>query len=409
MKKIIEILKNNPAYLALLKGKGEIITSHASDEAILIASAFFTSPRPILVVKENLYQAQLLYQELYPLLQNKVSFFACDESLRIEALASSQEMTGERINALASLIYQENGVVICHTHSLIRQVPSPQLFIQNTIELKVSQIIDPLKLREQLIHSGYQMIQRVDEPFYYSKRGGVIDVYSIQYDNPIRIEFFDDEIESIRFFDKDTQKSLESVQSVNILPATDLLYDINQVADVIDKIIELKDQTDAKEFQDNLEEEISIDIESLKGYGYSSRLYQYLNLFDSTTSLLSYFNNPLIITTHKQKLNQIFNQYVEETFFYNHELESIGKMVHGLTLFHNIQSLIKNVDIQFFDFRENEKQISFVTREIQLSLLNETQLIQQIKDYVVKNKVLMCLDNSHQIQMMVDLLENNHI
>lgn len=409
MKKIIEILKNNPAYLALLKGKGEIITSHASDEAILIASAFFTSPRPILVVKENLYQAQLLYQELYPLLQNKVSFFACDESLRIEALASSQEMTGERINALASLIYQENGVVICHTHSLIRQVPSPQLFIQNTIELKISQIIEPLKLREQLIHSGYQMIQRVDEPFYYSKRGGVIDVYSIQYDNPIRIEFFDDEIESIRFFDKDTQKSLESVQSVNILPATDLLYDINQVDDVIDKIIELKDQTDAKEFQDNLEEEISIDIESLKGYGYSSRLYQYLDLFDSTTSLLSYFNNPLIITTHKQKLNQIFNQYVEETFFYNHELESIGKMVHGLTLFHNIQTLIKTVDIQFFDFRENEKQISFATREIQLSLLNETQLIQQIKDYVIKNKVLMCLDNSHQIHMMVDLLENNHI
>lgn len=409
MKKIIEILKNNPAFLSLIEGKGEIITSHASDEAILIASAFLVSKKPILVVKENLYQAQLLYQELYPILQNKVSFFACDESLRIEALASSQEMTGERINALYSLIYQEIGVVICHTHSLIRHVPSPQVFIQNTIELKVSQVIEPLKLREQLIHSGYQLIQRVDEPFYYSKRGGVIDVYSIQYENPIRIEFFDDEIESIRFFDKDTQKSLESVQSVMILPATDLLYDINQVDEVIEKINDLKDKTDVKEFNDNLEEEVSIDIESLKGYGYSSRLYQYLGLFDSTTSLLSYCHNPLIITTNKQKLNQIFNQYVEETFFYNHELESIGKMVQGLTLFHNIKPLIKDVDVQFFDFRENEKQVSFTTREIQLSLLNETQLVQQIKDYVIKNKVLMCLDNSHQIQMMVELLENNHI
>ena len=69
MKKIIQILKDNPAYLALMKGKGEIVVSHASDEAILIASAFFSSERPMLIVKESLYQAQLLYQELYPILK----------------------------------------------------------------------------------------------------------------------------------------------------------------------------------------------------------------------------------------------------------------------------------------------------------------------------------------------------
>ena len=54
MKKIIQILKDNPAYLALMKGKGEIVVSHASDEAILIASAFFSSERPMLIVKESL-------------------------------------------------------------------------------------------------------------------------------------------------------------------------------------------------------------------------------------------------------------------------------------------------------------------------------------------------------------------
>ena len=52
MKKIIQILKDNPAYLALMKGKGEIVVSHASDEAILIASAFFSSERPMLIVRE---------------------------------------------------------------------------------------------------------------------------------------------------------------------------------------------------------------------------------------------------------------------------------------------------------------------------------------------------------------------
>ena len=89
MKKIIQILKNNSAYLAMKKGKGEIVVSHASDEAILIASAFFACPKTMLVIKDSLYQAQLLYQELYPLLHQKVAVFPSDESLRVEALASS--------------------------------------------------------------------------------------------------------------------------------------------------------------------------------------------------------------------------------------------------------------------------------------------------------------------------------
>lgn len=409
MKKIIQILKNNPAYLALMKEKGEIIVSHASDEAILIASAFFTSPKTMLIVKDNQYQAQLLYQELYPLLNNKVVYFPCDESLRIEALASSQELMGERIHALFKLCENEPVIVICHTHSYIRYIPNKDLFIKNTLVLKTGMIIEPVELREHLIHSGYQLIQRVDEPFYYAKRGGVIDVYSIQYDNPIRIEFFDDEIESIRFFDKNTQKSLEKISEVKILPATDLLYDEVELRTVINQIEELKDQTHCDDYQDDLEEEISIDIESLKSHDYSTRLYQYLGLFHSSTTLLSYFDDVLFITSSYEKIKTTYNQYIEETFFYAHELQSVGKMIKGLSLYQDLDSILKKKQIDFVDFRTKDSQISFLTREIQLSLLNEKQLIQQIKDYLIQNKILMCLDNSHQIQMMVDLLEENHL
>lgn len=409
MKKIIHILQNNPAYLAMLKGKGEIVVSHASDEAILIASAFFTSPKTMLIVKESQYQAQLLYQELYPLLQNKVLFFPSDESLRIEALAYSKELTGERINTLAALCEDKPHVVICHTHSFARYIPNKNLFMNNMIHLQEGMIIEPLELREKLIHCGYQMIQRVDEPFFYSKRGGVIDVYSIQYEHPIRIEFFDDEIENIRFFDKNTQRSLETVKEVTILPATDLLYDEGEISQVIQKIEQLKEQTECEDYQDDLEEEISIDIESLKAYDYSSRIYQYLGLFSSSTSLFSYFGKPLFMTSECQKIMQAYHQYVEETFFYTHELQDMGKMVKGLNLYQNIEPFVKKATIQFVDFITKDKQISFLTREIQLSLLNEKQLIQQIKDYLIQNKILMCLDNNHQIQLMIDLLETNRI
>lgn len=409
MKKIIQILKDNPAYLALMKGKGEIVISHASDEAILIASAFFSSPKSMLIVKDSLYQAQLLYQELFPILNQKVIFFPCDESLRIEALASSQEIMGERINGLAALCTQEPIVVICHVHSFIRYIPERDLFKQNTLSLHVGMTIDPLELREKLVYCGYQMIQRVDEPFYYSKRGGVIDVYSIQYENPIRIEFFDDEIESIRFFDKDTQRSLEKLNDVKILPATDILYQDDEIETVISQIEELKNQTHCEEYQDNLEEEISIDIESLKNHNYSSRLYQYLGLFSTSTTLLSYFDKVLLMTSSDEKIMNTYHQYTEETFFYTHELQTVGKMIKGLSLYQDIDLLLKKKQINFVDFRTKDNQISFLTREIQLSLFNEKQLIQQIKDYLIQNKILMCLDNQHQIQMMIDLLEQNAI
>lgn len=409
MKKIIQILKNNPAYLALMRGKGEIVRSHTSDEAILIASAFFTSPKTMLVVKENQYQAQLLYQELYPILKNKVVYFPCDESLRVEAIASSQEIMGERIHTLAKLCQSQPIVVIAHTHSYIRYIPQKSLFKQNILHLKVGMTFDPLALRKQLVQAGYQMIQRVDEPFYYSKRGGVIDVYSIQYENPIRIEFFDDEIESLRFFDKNTQKSIEMVSEVEILPATDLLYDDQELKAVIDKIETLKDETKCEGYEDNLDEEISIDIESLKSHDYSVRLYQYMGLFSSSTHLLSYFDDVLLITSSYEQIRKVYHQYVEETFFYVHELQSVGKMVKGLSFYHEIEPLLKKRNIDFIDFQTKDNQIVFQTGEVQISMLNEKQLIQQIKDYLVYNKILMCLDNSHQIQLMVDLLEENQL
>lgn len=65
---------------------------------------------------------------------------------------------------------------------------------------------------------------RVDQPFYFSKRGGVVDIFSMQYDHPIRIDLFDDEIDYIKFFDEKTQRTIEKVDEIEIIPATDLLY-----------------------------------------------------------------------------------------------------------------------------------------------------------------------------------------
>ena len=126
------------------------------------------------------------------------------------------------------------------------------------------------------------------------------------------------------------------------LPATDLLYPDDEVKGVIEQIEMLKDQSDCDEYQDNLEEEISIDIESLKAHDASSRLYQYMSLFTTSTTLLSYFDDVYMMTSSYEKIKSVYHQYVEESFFYTHELQGIGKMVKDLSLFAEIDPLLKS-------------------------------------------------------------------
>lgn len=409
MKKILSVLKNNKALLTMMKNKGEIITQNIVDESYLIASSYITNPRQMIIVKESQYQAQLLYQQLKPLLHSKVVYFPCDESLRIEALAYSFELLGERIDTLYHLSQDEDIVVICHMHSLIRYLPSPQIFKSHIIDLKVGMTIEPLELRKALISAGYLMTQRVDQPFYFAKRGGVIDIFSIQYDEPIRIEFFDDEIESIRFFDTRTQRGNERLQEVKILPASDLLYDQQIVDDVLLKIDELYEKSVDEEIEVELSENIELDKEALKSYELSSHMYQYLGLFDDTVTLLDYMDQPVIITSNRSNIYNQYNRYVEENYFYFHELQGIGKMLKGLKLYEDPRKLLEKAHIQFLDFATHEKQILFETRQVSIPLQKEEAFVRQIKDDIILHKVFMCLSSQHQIRLMIDLLENNHI
>ena len=89
MNRIFEILAHNPAVQTLSKGKGDIIVTSISDEAYAVASAFFASKRNLLVIKQNQYEAQLLYRQLIELDIQEVIYFPVDESQRIEALAQS--------------------------------------------------------------------------------------------------------------------------------------------------------------------------------------------------------------------------------------------------------------------------------------------------------------------------------
>lgn len=406
------ILKHNLAFNALLNSKGNIVVNDVSDEALLLTSAFLKLKRNIVVVKANQYEANMLYQKAMLLNEKNVSLFAVDESYRIEALAASPELLGQRIDTMYQLTKNELRILITHSQAIIRYLPTKQLFIDNCLKIKVGMQMDIYDLKASLLKSGYQSIIRVDQPFYFSKRGGVIDVFSIQYENPIRIEFFDDEIESIRFYNQNTQRTIENIDEITILPASDILYDDQEVTKVISKINNLRDsQAEILDelYLDDFLNKVSIDQENLQNHDTSFSMYSYYNLFNQTTSIGDYLDDPLIILSNSQDINFAYKNYLEENFYYYQELINVGKSVKGLNLFKDLYEVTDKATIEFKSFATDEKDVIFNGRTIMIDSQDEKMLISQIRSYLKLSTVIIALDDERQIRLISELLNRHEL
>ena len=272
--------------------------------------------------------------------------------------------------------------------------------------------IDIYDLKASLLKSGYQSAIRVDQPFYFSKRGGVIDVFSIQYENPIRIEFFDDEIESIRFYNQNTQRTIENIDEITILPASDILYDDQEVTKVISKINDLRDSQveilDELYLEDFLNK-VSIDQENLRNHDTSFSMYSYYNLFNQTTSIGDYLDDPLIILSNSQDINFAYKNYLEENFYYYQELINVGKSVKGLNLFRDLYEVTDKATIEFKSFATDEKDVIFNGRTIMIDSQDEKMLISQIRSYLKLSTVIIALDDERQIRLISELLNRHEL
>ena len=131
MKKILHLLKDNKAFNALLN-KQNIVVNSSNSEALLIASAFLTLKKDMLIVKSNQYEANLLYKQVSQMIDEAL-YFPVDESYRIESLAASGELLGQRLGTMYQLTRPGPHLLISHGHSVMRYVPTVDVFKKNIL------------------------------------------------------------------------------------------------------------------------------------------------------------------------------------------------------------------------------------------------------------------------------------
>ena len=181
----------------------------------LLLYIFFTSKKNILLVVPTLNEATEIYNELKSYLDD-VYLFPEDDLMSKKAIASSPELLFMRVNLLNKFNDKTQKIVIVHLNSFIKKLPTKNVYLDNKINLKVGQTINRDELIKKLNDNGYKRESVVYNISDYALRGFVIDVFPIEEDNPIRIEFFDNEIEKIKHFDIVSQKSIDEVNEISL-------------------------------------------------------------------------------------------------------------------------------------------------------------------------------------------------
>lgn len=200
-------------------------------QAEYVWNLFCVLKKDLLIVTSSIYEANLLYKNL-SFSHDSIYLYPMDDFLVSESLSVSPDLLSMRIDTLNSISFSNNPkIVITNLMGYLRFLPQKNDWKNSIITIKENTQFNREELIRKLDRLGYERSSVVTHTGEYSKKGYILDIFPYGNDNPIRIEFFDDEIESIREFDVDNQLSIHNVKEIQVFPFTEFL-NIKNIKDI---------------------------------------------------------------------------------------------------------------------------------------------------------------------------------
>ena len=218
--------KKNPFYKSLLESINKGVKKTAVTGAVgsfpsaLIANLKRDTDGPFLIVTPLPEEAERVAEDISFFLPGSVHLFPSWETLPFDKVSPSLETMGDRVSAIYALM-TSSPIIVAPVSALLQDVP-PRDFLNSSMDyLETGEETNLESLVERLSNGGYSRVSMVQEKGEWSRRGGIIDIFPPSTENPVRVEFVGDSVESIREFEPATQKSIRSLSSVIILPVGD--------------------------------------------------------------------------------------------------------------------------------------------------------------------------------------------
>lgn len=405
---LIKTLEENKKFQELTKQiskTGPIAISGLVDVEKLhvLAGIFNETKRPMVLVTYNEIQARKLYQDLKKLIK-QTYFFPKKVITSYDYVAQSKEIEYKRIDVLNKMYLakqQKEPIIIVTTiEAVMQKMVAKDTLYQNVIDFKVGKtyLLDGIK--EKLVGLGYERSDLIENKGQFSIRGGIVDV-GLSEKIGVRIEFWGDEVDSIRFFQISSQRSTEMLKEITIFPAHELI-----VQDLSEAV---------KNIQEKYPEEIE-DIELIKNGDYISKINKYFNEFyENQASFLDYMSDEyLLLLDEKSKINQrktniiednnkLIVSLVEKEKFVPEAIENISKFEYNFEekqiIYLEQNDSIKNIQKYYFETRE----INFYNLQLDLLLAD---IVTYQKN---KKKVVLLAGNEISAKKLCDILKENQI
>ena len=313
MKALIEPFKSLVEIESLkeaLKKQGKIYDiTGCADKAHLVYCVGEEASCKLVVTTDEL-KAKEMYESLR-FFESDCVYFPAKDLLFYQSDIRGNALTRQRMQAIETIIAGGDCTIVASIDALMNKLPAKSVFEEGILLISATDSVDLKDLTSRLVSMGYENTGTVEHPGEYGVRGGIIDIYPLTLEHPVRIELWGDEVDSIRSFDAVTQKSIENLDEVLIFPAVELILSQEQVHAGLEKMRQECDEIYERfraemktEEAFHLKSYVDRVIEETEGWGLSQELETHLTYFyDETHSLVDFLpKNAYIFVDEVQKV-----------------------------------------------------------------------------------------------------------
>ena len=365
----------------------------------------------VCIVTYNEIQARKIVEDIKNFTE-RVVFFPKKDIVAYDYIAESKDLPYERIETLNQIVSKKKFIIVTTIEAVMQKLPSKETLYKNILEFKVGKSYSIEELKKKLIQLGYTRYDLIEGRGQFSIRGGIVDI-STNENTGIRIEFWGDEIDSIRSFHILSQRSIQNLEKITIFPAHEYVLEKTK-EEVCKKIEKIKVDTDLQE------EKLKEDIEQIKVGDYISKIDKYFNCFyEKEESLLNYLSKQTcIIFDEISKIEQR-----EKNIFQDQEnleralLEKEKWIPQAISNKSSLEQIKENLDNQFIYMEKldtkpkfqietyfmNYREINYYKSEIENFLKDLKKLISE------KKKVTVFVNSKEKAKKLKTILEKEEI
>ena len=380
-------------------------------KSLVIHSTNIETKRPICIITYNEIQAKRLYEDLKYFNEN-VGLFKKKEIVTYDYVVESKDSLYERIETLNKIYNKKVDIVITTIEACMQEMISKEDLYKNIIKFEFNKEYNFEVLKENLVNLGYERAELVEARGQFSLRGDILDI-ALTDAKGVRIEFWGEEIDSIRSFNISSQRSIEELRNITIYPAHEyiLTEDIDKICN---KIIELESLNDSFEI---IKEK---DIEQIQNGNYISKIDKYIECFyKKRNTFIDYLdNNSLIFLDEIGKIKARNKNILQD----NKELikalvekeKYVPQIMKELKSFEQLEEQLNNKQIIFVENQDiavsRPNTFSFTFRELNYFKSGINLLIDKIIDSLeTKKKIIILSGNEDSTKKLLKLLVEKEI